>query len=460
MDSRRQEYDVIVVGSGSGNIVVNQAISEGLSVALVDRGPVGGTCLNLGCIPSKMLIAPADRVMEVREAQKLGIQTEIKDIDFLGIMERMRASVGHDRDAMREGLIHSKELDFYEVEGYLIDDHTLQVGDKQIRGEKIVLAAGSRPLIPPIDGLDQIDYLTNETVLALTEPPKSLIIIGGGYIGAEYAHFFEAMGTQVALVEMLERLVPEEEPGISALLQKRLAQRMAVRTYTRVEQISATNGGCIVKARDTRSGEPVEMGAERLMLAAGRRPNADLLRVENAGIETDERGFIRANAYLETNVPHIWAFGDIIGKAMFRHAANREALIAWHNVNSDHKVRMDYLSVPHAVFSWPQSASVGLTEAQARREFKVAIGFARYADTAKGEAIMEKDGFAKVVVDRENGHILGLHVIGPYAPMLVQEGVTIMANAGTIDWLAHALHIHPALSEVIGDLPFVLHAHD
>jgi mycothione reductase len=455
-----QQYDVIVVGSGAGNIVVSQALAEGLSVALVDRGPVGGTCLNLGCIPSKMLIFPADRVMELREAQKLGIEIEIKNIDFAAIMERMRTSIARDRNAMHGGLTQSQELDFYEVEGHLVDKHTLQVGDKQIRGDKIVLAAGSRPLIPPIEGLDEIDYLTNETVLALEELPRSLIIIGGGYIGVEYAHFFEAMGTEVAVVEMLERLVPAEEPGISAVLQKRLSQRMRIRTYTRVERVSATDGGCVVDARDTRTGEPIKMSAQRLMLAAGRRSNADLLRVENAGIETDEHGFIRANAYLETNVPHIWAFGDIIGKAMFRHAANREALIAWHNANNDHKVRMDYLSVPHAIFTWPQIASVGLTEAQAREEFKVAVGHVRYADTAKGEAMMENEGFAKIIVDRENGHILGLHVIGPYAPILVQEGITVMANGGTIDWLAHALHIHPSISEVIGDLPFVLHTHD
>lgn len=456
----RREYDVVVVGSGAGNIVVSQALAEGLSVALVDRGPVGGTCLNLGCIPSKRLIASADRVMELREAQKLGIKVEIEEIDFSGIMQRMRTSVGRDRDAMHAGLVQSDALDFYEIEGYMVDDHTLQVGDKQIRGEKIVLAAGSRPLIPPIKGLDEVDYLTNETVLALDEPPRSLIIVGGGYIGVEYAHFFEAMGTEVVVVEMLERLVPVEEPGISAVLQKRLAQRMAIRTNTRVERISAADGGCVVEARERHTGEPVKMGAQRLMVAAGRRSNADLLRVENAGIETDEDGFIRVDAYLQTNVPHIWAFGDIIGKAMFRHAANREALIAWHNANNDHKVRMDYLTVPHAVFTWPQIASVGLTEAQAREEFNIAVGHVRYADTAKGEAIKEEDGFAKIIVDRENGHILGLHVIGPYAPLLVQEGITVMANAGTIDWLAHALHIHPALSEVIGDLPFVLHAHD
>ncbi len=455
-----KQYDVVVVGSGAGNIVVSQALAEGLSVALVDRGPVGGTCLNLGCIPSKMLIFPADRVMELREAQKLGIEAEIKNIDFSGIMERMRTSIARDRNAMHEGLTQSQELDFYEVEAHLVDDHTLQVGDEQIRGDKIVLAAGSRPLVPPIKGLDAVDYLTNETVLTLDEPPRSLIIIGGGYIGVEYAHFFEAMGTEVAVVEMLERLVPVEEPGISAVLQKRLSQRMAIRTHTRVERVSAADGGCVVEARDTHTGEPVRMGAQRLMVAAGRRSNADLLQVENAGIETDEDGFIRANAYLETKVPHIWAFGDIIGKAMFRHAANREALIAWHNANNDHKVRMDYLSVPHAVFSWPQIASVGLTEAQAREEFEVAVGHVRYADTAKGEAMMENEGFAKIVVDRENGHILGVHVIGPYAPILVQEGITVMANGGTIDWLAHALHIHPAVSEVIGDLPFVLHAHD
>ncbi|MBC7235998.1 MAG: dihydrolipoyl dehydrogenase [Chloroflexi bacterium] len=451
-------YDVVVIGSGSGNIIVSEALSEGLSVALIDRGPLGGTCLNLGCIPSKMLIFPADRIAEIREARKLGVRADITEIDFQAIMHRMRRLVSHDRASIRRGIGQAEGLDFYEAEGRFVDTYTLQVGDRRVTGKKIFIAAGARPWIPPIEGVDDIDYLTNESVLELEALPKSIVVVGGSYIGVEYAHFFEAMGAKVTLVEMLDRLVPTEEPEVSAVLQKRMSERMAVHTNTRVERFEVLEGGCRVEAQKA-GGDKIVLEAERVMLAVGRRSNADILQVEKAGIETNDHGYIKVDDYLRTNVENIWAFGDIIGRQMFRHAANREAVIAWHNATNDHQVRMDFLSVPHAVFAFPQIASVGLTEEQARREFKVAIGRVNYADIAKGSAMMEEDGFAKIIVNQENGHILGLHVVGPFAPLLVQEVVTIMANAGTIDWLARAMHIHPAASELIGDLPYVLHAH-
>ena len=448
MKDRVKKYDVIVIGSGSGADIVNGALGQDMEVAWVDKGPLGGTCLNVGCIPSKILIFPADRIVEIQEAGKLGIDAEIKRVDFEAIMERMRHVVGKSQGHMRAGLKHIQGLDYYEVEAHFVDRDTLQVGDQKIRGEKIFIVSGARPLIPPIEGIDQIKYLTNESLLQLKEKPTSLLIIGGGYIGVEYGHFFAAMGTQVTIVQRNERLVPDEEPAISALLKEKLAQRMNVHLQTEVTRVSKGKDGIVVTGQDTRTGEKTEFVAEQILVAAGRKSNADLLQVENAGIEMDARGYVKANAYLETNVENIWAFGDATGKSMFKHVANREAAIVWHNVVHDHKTEMDYSAIPHAVFSHPQIASVGLTEEEAKKHYDILIGEAKYEDVAKGEAMMETDGFAKAIIERESGKILGFHIIGPYAPILIQEVIDAMANEAGIGWVATGLHIHPALPEL------------
>lgn len=451
-----KEYDVIVVGSGSGATIVDSALHRGLSVAWVDRGPLGGTCLNVGCIPSKILIFPADRVMEIREAGKLGVDAEIKNIDFGAILARMRRMVGQSRDHIREGLHSVPNLDFYEVEGHFVEDEglerprrTLTVGDQRISGRHVFLVSGARPYIPPIEGLEDVQYLTNETVLDLTERPESLAITGGGYISAEYAHFFSAMGTRVTILQRNDRLVPDEEPEISELLERKFSERMDVYTHTEVTEAVETDAGITLIAGDLREGEQVQVVAERVMVAAGRQSNADILQVENAGIETDDWGYIKVNRYLETNVEDVWALGDATGKHMFKHVANREASIAWHNFAHDRKTPMDYHAVPHAVFSYPQIASVGLTEAEAREEFDILVGRAKYLDVAKGQAMMETDGFAKAIIERESGRILGFHLIGPYAAILIQEVVDVMANEGVLGWVGRGMHIHPALPEVV-----------
>lgn len=440
---------MIVIGSGSGASIVEAYLYQDVKVAQVDRGPLGGTCLNVGCIPSKMLIFVADRVMEVQEARKLGIDAEVRSVDFGAIMERMHSTVGSTRSHIKEAIGQTKALDFYEGEGHFVSDYTLQVGNKKIRGKKIFVGSGARPFIPPIKGINGVEYLTNESVFQLRQRPESLLIVGGGYIGAEFAHFFAAMGTKVTLVGRNPRLVPDEEPEISELLKQKMAQRMDVRTDAEVVEVKKQGKGYLVIAEDSSSGHREEFVAEKIMIAAGRKSNADLLKVEAGGIETDDEGYIKVNNYLETNKANIWAFGDANGKFMFTHVANKEVAVAWHNSIHEHKIKMDYGAVPHAVYSHPQIASVGLTEKQAGKEFKLLVGKARYSDVAKGEAMMETEGFAKAIVEKESHKLLGFHIIGPYAPILIQEVIQVMANEGTIGWISRGMHIHPAMSELI-----------
>ncbi len=444
-----KKYDVIVIGSGSGAIVASRALADNMKVALIDRGPLGGTCLNVGCIPSKMLIYPADVIAEIQEAKKLGITAEVTAIDFRSIVDRMRKVVREGQNEMREGIHHTKNLDFYEDECYFTDDYTLNVKDTKIEGEKIFIVSGARPFIPSIEGIDTIEYLTNENVLELTEKPKSMIIIGGGYIAAEYGHFFTAMGTDVTILQRGSRLVPNEEPEISDLLKKKMAERMSIYTSTEAVEVEENQAKYTVIGKDRKTGKERKVRAEKIMIAAGRKSNADLLRVENTGVKTDKKGYITVNDYLETSKENIWAFGDATGIQMFRHSANVEADLAWHNSIHKEKIKMDYQATPHAVFSHPQIASVGLTEEQAEQNHKILVGKAGYSNVAKGMAMMEEEGFAKAIVDRKTWNILGFHIIGPHAPILIQEVINTMTMGLDIDSIGQSMHIHPALPELV-----------
>jgi dihydrolipoamide dehydrogenase len=445
-----KNYDVIVIGSGAGSIISDEATTHGLKVALIDRGPfIGGTCLNWGCIPSKMLIYTADRIVEIIEARKLGIEAEVKKIDFRSIMERMRKSRRGNQVHIKEGIKQSENLAFYEGEGHFVDNYIIEVNEEKLRGERIFIASGSRPFIPPIKGSEYVDYLTNESVLELKERPDSLIIIGGGYIAVEFGHFFSAMGTEVTIIEMADRLVLSEEPEISALLKNELSKRMKVQINALAEEIKESDSGVVVVTKDTNTGKRKEFAAQRIMMAVGRRSNSDILQVENTRVETDKKGFIKVNEYLETNQSNIYAIGDANGQQMFRHMANREAEIVSQNAFYDTKIKVDYSAVPHAVYSHPQIASVGLTEEQAKRGNNILIGRMRYFDIAKGEAMMEKEGFSKVIVDKSSNKILGFHIIGPYAPELIQEVVNAMTSGGNMEELGQGIHIHPALSELV-----------
>lgn len=447
-----KEYDVIIVGTGSGATLAENAVAQGMSVALVDKGPVGGTCLNLGCLPTKMMIFPADRIMEIREAGKFGIAAQVTGVDFARIMGRMSDYVTKHHGQIRKGLEMATEMDFYLGEARFTGEYTLEVAGQRLKGGKIFLASGARPSIPAIPGLDTVPYLTNETLLQLKERPESLVIIGGGYIAAEFAHFFEAMGTTVTIVQRNERLVPQEEPEVSALLEKSLGRRLEVLTATTAVAVSRVGREIAVEAEARRQGERRRITAQQLLLAVGRTSNADLLAVAKTGVDTDANGYITVNEFLETSQPNIWAIGDAIGQQMFRHTANYEVDLVWANAVHGEKRAMDFTKVPHAVFSWPEIASVGLTAEQAvaaRGAGEVLVGHAFYDDVARGQAMMESEGFAKAVVERRSGTIMGFHLIGPQASILIQEVTNAMALGVSLWGIAQGMHIHPALPELV-----------
>ena len=430
------------------------------------------------------MVYPADRIVEIREAKKFGVIAEIHEIDFSAIMDRMRTTVKASRDHIEDSLREAADFDFYFGEAHFTGDYTLEVhpvGEEYrsheriktssagkpsrkeernvfnaatpaaIKGKTIVIASGARPAIPAVKGIEAVEYLTNESALELRELPESMIIIGGGYIAVEFAHFFEAVGTKVTIVQRNQRLVPDEEPEVSKLLETALSRRMSVHSNTEAVEVRRQEQKVIVSARKP-DGSQFELSARYLLVAAGRRSNADLLRVENTGVKTDERGYIQVDEYLETSKKDIWSFGDAIGKKMFRHTANREAELVSHNIVHGKKSRLNYLTVPHAVFSYPEIASVGLTEDQAVKLMgskEILVGKAMYGEVARGQAMMETEGFTKAVVHRKSGKILGYHIIGPQASILIQEVVNAMAGDNNLWAVARGMHIHPALSEVV-----------
>jgi dihydrolipoamide dehydrogenase len=401
----------------------------------------------------------------------------------------MRTAVKKSHDRIQDALEKAEDFDFYFGEAHFTGDYTLEVSpageehrqansagvsspqspkdhggrrhkaasfsddkERTLRGKTIILVSGARPLIPKVKGIEGIEYLTNESALQLTERPESMVIIGGGYVAAEFAHFFEAMGTKVTIIQRNQRLVPEEEPEVSALLQTALSRRMTVLTDTEAIEVRQTGKITTVLARERGSGKQREFTARHVLIASGRKSNADVLMVGNTGVKTTDQGYIAVDEYFETTKKNIWAFGDAIGKKMFRHAANHEAELVWHNAIHGKKSRMNYLAVPHAVFSWPEIASVGLTEAQAKKVMDkkdLLVGKAMYTEVARGEAMMETEGFAKAIVHRKTGKIMGYHIIGPQASVLIQEVVNAMAADGNIWSVSKGMHIHPALSEVV-----------
>ena len=445
-----KKFDLIVIGSGAGMNVASSAVAHGMNVAVIDRGPLGGTCLNRGCIPSKVMLYPADVIRMAEEAKAIGVHAKIEKVDFDLIMKRIWEIVLDDRHDMEHGVEQSEQIEFFNMDGAFVSDYTVKVGKERISADTIIIASGARPLIPPIEGLEKVGYLTSATLFDIKEPPESLVIVGGGYIAAEFAHFFSAIGTQVTILGRNPRLLHQEEPEISELLREKMSRYCQVHTGYEAVRAEIKNGLKTIIATNRADGQPYEFSGQEILVAAGRRSNSDILKPEKTGVETDGRGWIKTDAFLRTTKEGIWAFGDALGKHMFRHTANYESEIVWRNAFTEHQHPVDEHAVPHAVFTHPQVASVGMREEQAKKSHELLVGVKKYYDVAKGYAMGEEDGFVKVIVDSETGRILGAHIIGPHAAILVQQLVYLMNTEEQDYWpLARAQTIHPALSEVV-----------
>jgi mycothione reductase len=451
-----KSYDLIAIGTGSAmNVVEAMLQSEpDNKAAVIDKDEPGGICLTRGCIPTKILLYPAELVRIVEHAGELGIRTDIKQVDFQGIMDRMRSILRSDIGEIRESLKGAKNIDYYHAPAEFIGPYQLKEQDEIMTSRMIFLCLGSKPLIPQIKGLQGVPYHTSDTILDIRRLPQTLSIIGGGYVAAEYAHFFSAMGSDVTIIGRNRRFLPAEEPEVSELAQKEMSRHMTILTnHEAIEIALSKKGEKVILARDRGTGDAKNIMADEILVAVGRASNTNILHPEKGGIKVDDRGWIVVDEYLETSQPNVWAFGDAVGKHLFKHVANYESKVAYYNAVLGSKVKVNYRAVPHAVFAYPEIASVGLRQKEALEahgEEGILIGFHRFHNTAKGEAMAVRDYFVKVIVEAETSRILGAHIIGPQASLLIQEIITLLYTEGkSVRAIIDGMHIHPALSEVV-----------
>jgi pyruvate/2-oxoglutarate dehydrogenase complex dihydrolipoamide dehydrogenase (E3) component len=396
-----------------------------------------------------MLVHVADVARTIRRAHLFGIDGRIERIDWQAIIERVFSDIDAEAAAIETGNEAAERITVLKGEARFVGPKHLEVGGRHVSADAIVIAAGTRPDVPPIEGLDAVPYCTSDDVMRLREQPRRLAIVGGGFVAAELGHFFGSLGTDVTFVVRGQRLLDEEDDDVSARFTEVFRRRFDLALETTVVHAS-TEGSEIVLAIDGDGARP-ELRADALLVATGRVPNTDRLSTEATGLELDDKGFVETDDYLRTNVDGVWALGDIVGRYELKHSANLEAAHVAHNLlNPDRLVPVNYHGMPHAVFASPQVGSVGLSEHAAKSAGRRYVAAAYdYDETAYGASIEDHDGFVKVLADPETREILGCHILGTDASILIQGVSTLMRARETVDAIRRAIFVHPALPEVV-----------
>ncbi|MGW2859099.1 mycothione reductase [Streptomyces sp. SDr-06] len=445
-----RSHDLIVLGAGSGNALIDDRFAH-LDVAIVAEGPFGGTCLNAGCIPSKMLAATADVADAVGEAARHNVDAELRRIHWPAVHDRVFGRLDSTSEEGEQDRRASDHITVYRGRARFTGDRRLRVetgtGPVDLYADRVVLAAGGRPVVPPVIADSGLPYETSDTIMRVTTPPGRLVVVGGGYVAAELAHVFHSAGSEVTLVEQQDRLLGQQDESISKAFTDAMRAHWDLRLGREVTGLSGEPGDLLVTLDDG-----TELRTEALLVAVGRRPNSDLLDLDRGGVDTGEDGRISVDAQLRTSAEGVWALGDVSSPQPLKHVANREAEVVAHNLLHPGRERtMSYEAVPSAVFTRPQIAQVGLTEQEARDQgLDYVVAVHHYADVAYGWALEETEGFCKVLADRGTGRLLGAHLLGPQAATLVQPLVLALTFRMTARELAEKpLWIHPALTEVV-----------
>jgi dihydrolipoamide dehydrogenase len=444
--TEKQYFDVAVIGAGPGGYVAAiKATHAGKKVALIEKGDLGGTCLNVGCIPTKTLIAHAHVWEKIKHAADFGITTGSVSFNFAQMKERKDSVVAKMRKSL-EGLIQSNQITIFRGEAQFTGPKELKVKGQNnaiIQAEKIIIASGSEPLDIAAFPCDHQKIFNSTSILGLTQLPKTLAVIGGGYIGCEFASLYAALGVKVIVLEALPSLVSLQGKAVSdALTASFKKQGIDVRTNVMVEGIDKSGNGVKVRLKDQ---PPVE--ADIALVAIGRKVVSQGLGLEHAGVLTGDKGAIAANEKMETNVPGIYAIGDVTGKVMLAHVASHQGIVAAVNATGGDAV-MHYDAVPAVIFTMPEIAMVGMTLEQAlEKGFAAAVGKFPFLALGKAVAAGETDGFAQVIIDKKTGQILGAQVVGHDASSLIGEMGLAIANELTVDCLNDTIHAHPTLPE-------------
>lgn len=447
-----QEFDLLIIGGGSGTQVGSLAAERGMSVAVCEPGPLGGACITRGCVPSKALIRRADVIRQIRDAGRLGIDAEVGDVDLGAITSEVRETVYEKAENQAENLRDSENHTLFDGRARFVDDRTVEVEgyDERVRGERVVVAVGAEPTIPPVDGLDEVDFLTSTDALYLDERPDELAILGGGYIGAELGHFYETIGSEVTIVQRGDALVPREDGEVREAVTEAFAERERCTLHLACEASSVEErGDRIAMFAEGDDGEEVEIEADELLVATGRKPATDDLDPEAAGIDIDDAGFVEVDEHLETTSEGVWALGDVISGPMFKHVADHEARVVAANAVAERGEEIEYEGVAHAVFTWPQVAACGHTEEELEEEGREYERARFEYDSAPMGLVSKEEGFVKVLAEPD-GTVLGCHIVGPEASTLIHEvAVAGRVGEGSVEEIADAIHVHPALNEVV-----------
>ncbi len=452
--SPKYEYDLAVIGAGSGGLVAAVGATKlGLSTALINGGAIGGDCLNHGCVPSKALLQAARAIRNARRAERFGVKVGDIAVDYEAVKARVRAVQDGIREHEDAPWFQRMGMDVIEEYAEFVDPHTLMAGSRKVTAKLILVATGSRAAIPPIPGLAEAGFVTNEQIFNLPQLPRHLAIIGGGPIGIEMAWAHRQLGCEVTVIEFFPEIMAKDDPDMTAVVRKSM-ERDGVNFLTsskvvRVEKTVDDNKRIVVE----RDGVERTVLADELLVAAGRAPNVDRLKLENAGVVYDKRG-IKVNASQRTNVPHIYAVGDITGGLMFTHSASLQAGTFIRNAIFHLPAKTSFDAFPWVTYTDPELASVGLNETEAKkRGMAYELATTEFADNDRARAEGETEGRIKVLVEPSRlsglrgGRILGAQIVGPHAGELIPEYVALMQNGVKATKISSVVHAYPTLAE-------------
>jgi len=428
------------------------AAAMGLKTAIIDRDALGGTCLNRGCIPSKMLIYPTELPGLIQRAGRVNLQVDSPArVDFAKLIERTSETVDGISDDIRTRLAQTPNLDLYAQHGEFTSDKVLRAGPDELHAEKIFIATGSRPAIPDIPGLIDTPFMTSREALRRETLPDCLLVIGAGYIAVELGTAYAGAGAQVEFI-VRSRFLRQEDQEVAAQFSRVFSETRRVHQGLVPTEVDYQQGEFLVTCQDE-AGQQHLLKADALLVATGITPCTDNLGLDHTGIETDDKGYICVDDHLRSAVPGVYALGDCVGRHLFRHTVNYEGEYLVRTVlEGDTQAPLDYGPVPHAVFSSPEIAGVGLTEQQARAQGRDwVVGRADYVDSNAGLARGYEHGFVKMLVDRSTHRILGAHILGDEASNMIHLFIAMMKMQGRLEDLLDMIFIHPALPELARD---------
>jgi pyruvate/2-oxoglutarate dehydrogenase complex dihydrolipoamide dehydrogenase (E3) component len=442
------KYDAIIIGSGqAGNPLAYRLADLGWSVALIEKKNLGGTCINVGCTPTKTMVHRAQVAHYARNAARWGVTASNVSVDLTEIVAQKNEVVLSFRGGQQKQVDKRANLRLHRGQAWFVGPHQIKVGDDLLESEKIFINTGGRPNIPAIPGLDTISYLTNESVMELTTLPEHLLVLGGGYIGLEFGQMFRRFGSRVTILHSGKQIVPREDPEIAVELRKSLeAEGIQFLLNARTTRVENKNSAITLSFEVTAGASNVT--GSHLLIATGRGPNTGDLGLDKAGIETDKNGFIKVNGRLETNISGVWALGDCKGGPAFTHISYNDFQIVYGNLVEGKNLTIENRPVPYCVFTDPQLGGVGMTEKEARAKgFKLKIGKCPMTHVARAIERGETAGLMKLVVDASNDRILGASILASEGGELVQILGTLMLANQPFTLLKGAVYIHPTLAE-------------